>query len=316
MKKVLSVLPYIILVIAMVLLYRELRHLRWEELSRALFSYSWDRYAMALMLLVLHYLVWSGYDWISLRQMRLKVPYVQIFRTTAVAFPITNMVGYSLITGFATRVKSYERYGVSYGRITQLILFNISTWWLGFLFLCGAFIIHAPEGKLLGFNIQGTRFVGIGLLGIVAIYLAGCWKFNGRDFRFRNSKFHLPSLHSGCSKILLSVVDNLIVGYTMYLFMPAAGEISFTRFMAYFLSAMLVALLSLVPAGLGVLEGVLLFLFRPYAGDAEILASLVLFRVAHYLLPALIAIGLEAMRHWGPRPLGVISASVRDESSN
>jgi len=124
-------------------------------LARTLTSYTWDRFALAFLLLGLNYLVWFAYDWTSLRQMNLKVPNVQIFRTTSVAFPITNLV----------------------------------------------------------------------------------------------------------------------------------------------------ALLSFVPGGLGVLEGVLLYLFRPFAGDAQILASMVLFRVFHYLLPVFFAMLLELFRKLKPHQL-------------
>lgn len=291
MRRVLRVVPYIILIFAFYVLKRELSHLRWDEFQLTLRQYQWPTFFFASLLLLINYFIWSGYDWISLRQQKIRLPFSKIFRTTAIAYPITNLVGYSLLTGFAVRLRRYEPLGVTYAQITKLIIFNISSWWIGFLTLCGAAIVYSPDGELFKISNAGARWIGIGLLGVVGAYLTSAWYTKGRELHFFGRwHMHMPSLRSGLIKIFVSVCDNLVVGLTLFVFLPSVHDISFARFMAYFLSATLVALLSFVPAGWGVLEGVLLYLFRPYAPDAEILASLVLFRVFHYLIPVGLAL--------------------------
>ncbi len=294
MKRVLKYIPYLILVLALGLLYRELNHLRWDQLAHTLTSYSSTQVLFALSLLTLNYTVWSLYDWVSLRQLGLSIPYVQIFRTCAIAFPITNLVGYSLITGLAIRIKCYKPYGVSLGQVTQLIFFNVESWWAGFFFVCGAAIVHSPiQGRLFELSARGSRYAGIALLSGVALYLFTCWRAGGRIIRLRATQIFLPDLMSGSMKVLVAALDNIIVMLTMYAVLPGPHTIPVERFAAFFFAAQLVALLSFVPAGLGVMEGVMLFLLRPYASDAEILASLVMFRLIHFLLPVSTAVVIE-----------------------
>jgi uncharacterized membrane protein YbhN (UPF0104 family) len=293
MKRLVLFAPYVIMCSALYMLSKELRHIRWAELEHTLLGYGGSTYAVAAVLLLINYVIWSGYDWTALDQLDLKLPYVQIFRTTSVAFPITNLIGYSLITGFAVRVKRYEPLGVSYAQITKLILFNITTWWTGFLFLCGAAIVYSPEGEMFEVSDRAASFVGCSLLGVVAAYLILAWRNNGQEFALWKIRMHFPGLRSSVTKILVSSADNLVVGLTLFVFLPGAHEVSFAKFLAYFLSAYLLALLSLIPAGWGVLEGVLLYLFRPYSSDTEIISGMVMFRLYHYLLPA--AAGLIAV---------------------
>lgn len=294
MKRFLRIVPYVILIAALALLLRELMSLRWSDIARSLEGYTWDRYAYALALLALNYFVWSGYDWVSLRQLEIHVPYVQIFRTCAVAFPITNLVGYSLITGFAIRVKKYSPYGVSLSRITQLILFNVESWWAGFLFMCGAALIHSPlRTKFFGLGMSATRLAGIGILATVLLYLILCARAEGKVIRVMKANVHLPDLLSGHMKVLVGLVDNVIVALTLYIFLPQVQDISFAKFLAYFSAANLVAIVSLVPGGLGVMEGAVLLLFRRYATSAELLTAMVMFRIFHFLIPVAIALALE-----------------------
>lgn len=288
--------PYLILLVALTLLHREFSHMRWEELSRALSAYGWERFSWATLLLFLSFVAWSAYDWTSLQQLGRKVPYVQIFRTTFVAFPITNLVGYSVLTGIATRLRRYERLGISMTQISKLMLFNLSTWWIGVFFLGGLGLTLRPDGHLFRMSDGAVRGLGVALLTGVGAYLLVNWCSKSREFYFGRLHMHFPTLKIGLMKISVSVADNLIVGSILFAFLPSVAEISFARFMTYFLSAMIIALLSFVPAGWGVLETVLLYLFRPYVSDMEILAALVMFRLFRYLIPVTLALSYVAVR--------------------
>jgi phosphatidylglycerol lysyltransferase len=278
------------LLIALALLYFELRHIQSRDLIAAFKGVSSRGVAAAFFLVTAGYFAWSFYDFVSLRQIGARIPYKFIFRTTAAAFPVTNLVGYSLLTGFAIRARNYSRRGLSFAQITQVIIFNIETWWVGFLFLCGlALSISRAAGEPFDLEAGRARALGIAMLFGIGIYVWGCYMLDGGHWRIERFKIHLPDWRSGLLKVTAGGFDNMITTVTFYVLLPAGAELDVFTFATYYLCAQLLAVVSFVPGGLGVLEGSLLILLRPYMADAEILASLILFRTAHYLIPAALA---------------------------
>ncbi len=300
MRWVWRLLPFLILALAVGLLYRELEGLRWQDLVITLKSYSPLRILGAFGLLSSHYFIWAAYDWISLRQLEYRVPYVQIFRTTSVAFPISNLVGYSLITGFATRATRYLQMNLTYSHVTQLILFNLESWWMGFFYLTGISLTISPiTTQQFNLTFESSRLLGIGLLAFVFFYWVLCWLAQGRTVRFFRTRIFLPDFKSGLMKVHIAALDIFVMMLTLYVLMPGAEALSPLHFAAIFCGAQLAGVLSFVPAGLGVLEAVLLLLLKPYATAPQIVTGLILYRIVHFLVPVAIAVPLELFNRAG-----------------
>jgi len=67
------------------------------------------------------------------------------------------------------------------------------------------------------------------------------------------------------------------------------------QFLGAFLIAILLCMASHVPGGVGVFEGLMVLLLRPYLTSGQLLPALVVYRVVYYVLPLAIAlIGLVA----------------------
>jgi uncharacterized membrane protein YbhN (UPF0104 family) len=79
----------------------------------------------------------------------------------------------------------------------------------------------------------------------------------------------------------------------MYMLLPESANIGYLPFMAIYLASVLAGVLSHVPAGLGVLESMLLLLL-PDVPPADLLAAVLLYRVIYEILPLLVALAL-----WG-----------------
>ena len=70
---------------------------------------------------------------------------------------------------------------------------------------------------------------------------------------------------------------------------------SFVPFLGTFLVAILLGMVSHVPGGLGVFEGLMVLLLKPYLSSAQLLPALVVYRAVYYLLPLTVAmVGLVA----------------------
>ena len=60
----------------------------------------------------------------------------------------------------------------------------------------------------------------------------------------------------------------MLAGAVLYVLLPPS-QLSFAVFLGAFLSAVLIGLVSHVPGGMGVFEGVMVVLLRPYLASAD-----------------------------------------------
>jgi uncharacterized membrane protein YbhN (UPF0104 family) len=103
----------------------------------------------------------------------------------------------------------------------------------------------------------------------------------------------MPTLRLTLLQIVVGIVDICLVASVLYLLLPASAGIAFLPFLAVYLASILVGVLSHVPAGLGVLESMLLLLL-PHVPPEQLLAAVLIYRVIYELIPCVIALAL-----WG-----------------
>ena len=70
----------------------------------------------------------------------------------------------------------------------------------------------------------------------------------------------------------------------------AASGLSFLPFLGAFLIAILLGMASHVPGGVGVFEGLMLLLLKPYLTSGQLLPALVVYRAVYYLVPLGVAL--------------------------
>ncbi len=103
------------------------------------------------------------------------------------------------------------------------------------------------------------------------------------------------------TQLVLSVVDWVLAGAVLYVLLPS-GSVPFLAFLGAFLAAILVGMASHVPGGLGVFDGLMVLLLKPYLRSADVLPALVVFRGVYYLLPFAVAVvGLAVDEFWQRR---------------
>ena len=130
-----------------------------------------------------------------------------------------------------------------------------------------------------------------------------CWhqSFDGRHCEFVTFELPLPSPRIAVAQLLLSVVDWSLAGAVLYVLLPS-NTLSFLPFLEIFLIAILLGMISHVPGGVGVFEGLMVLLLKPYLPSTALLPALVVFRAVYYLLPLSIAlIGLVVDEAWQRR---------------
>src|SRR6266705_1283539 len=108
----------------------------------------------------------------------------------------------------------------------------------------------------------------------------------GRD----NWRIALPSLRGTLLQIGIGALDRVLASLSIYMLLPASPDVSFATVLVVFVTATLLGIVSHAPGSLGVIE-------------AELLASLVTFRVLDFFLPLMLATAM-----FGARELRLLSA--------
>lgn len=285
-RRWLTLFPYVLLTIAVGYLVHELQGVRWEEFRDELQGQSASRIALALLFLSLNYLVFSAYDLVAIRQLGRKIPAWQVVRTAVPSFALTNLLGYSMLTGLVFRIRDYGRYGLGLAQVSAVLAQNIEAWWIGFLFTGGWVLWPRPQSFFL--------------IGAFVVYMTACWRSAGRTLKVKKFSLRLPDLRGGFYKTTVATADIGLTAATLYALLPSGVPLGFPEFFGLYLLAHGSGVLSLVPGGLGVIEGVLLTTLRPHAPDAAILASLLLYRLLRYVLPAVLTLIAEGRSIFDP----------------
>jgi uncharacterized membrane protein YbhN (UPF0104 family) len=94
-------------------------------------------------------------------------------------------------------------------------------------------------------------------------------------------------------QLIVGVIDVGLVSSILYLLLPESAGIGSLPFLAVYLASVLAGVLSHVPAGLGVLESMLLLLL-PDVPPEQLLAAVLMYRVFYEIIPA-----IGALLLWG-----------------
>ena len=178
--------------------------------------------------------------------------------------------------------------------LSRIVFSNSLTFWLGLLGLGGLSLVVSPlpSARELPAH-QLLAPAGWLLLLVPPAYLL-VTILRRRPLRFRSFELPLPSPAIAGGQMLISSIDWTLAGAVLYVLLPPSG-LSFVPFLGTFLVAVLIGLVSHVPGGLGVFEGLMVLLLKPYLSSAQLMPALVVYRALYYLLPLTIAtVGLVA----------------------
>ena len=115
---------------------------------------------------------------------------------------------------------------------------------------------------------------------------------------------------TGCARTIAQLVVSTWTGswrFRAYVLLPARRS-PLLAFLGAFLAAQLLGLASHVPGGVGVFEGLMVLLLKPYLSSGELLPPLVVYRAVYYLLPL-------AWRSSAWSPTRLCSAASRPRAS-
>jgi len=214
--------------------------------------------------------------------------------TALIAFPLGHAVGQALLSGSALRYRMYAPAGFSAMEVGATVLLCGMPYVLAFGLLLDLALVFGAEALAPLFRISSEWLFALGCVGLVkdAGYLLFVWR-RKKPIRLGGWAVNVPTLRMTALQLVVGVVDIVLISSVLYLLLPESADIALLPFIAIYLASILVGVVSHVPAGLGVLESMLLLLL-PHVPPEQLLASVLLYRVIYEVIPLVIALGI-----WG-----------------
>ena len=276
---------------ALWLLRQELRSVNYDGIVAAVQATPPHYLLGGAALTILSYLTLTAYDVLGLRYVGKPLSYRRTAFASFISYVFSHNIGLSLFGGLAFRYRIYAAFGLSAGEVTKVAVFCGFTFWLGLITLGGlVFSIWPPPSldflrlgpgtyQLIGgvFLVLAAAYVVLAARGIETIRI---WRFQWR----------MPSLGLALAQMTAASLDWLLASATLYVLLPDEIPADFPAFLGVFVLASIAGVIAHVPAGLGILETVMLKAFAPYAGADAILGSLLVYRFVYYLAPLGVAL--------------------------
>jgi uncharacterized membrane protein YbhN (UPF0104 family) len=247
---------------------------------------------LALVFTATNYAVLTGYDFLAFAYIRRRLPHGRIALTSFVAYAIANNVGWSMLSGASVRYRFYTRWGITADELTRIVFAYSVTFWIGLLLLGGVTLAASPLPA-----VEISRFSGwVAPTGW--LLMAGSLSYVGATFvrqeplRLRQFSLPVPSPRLASAQLGISVIDWTLAGAVLFVLLPPGSGVSFLGLLGAFLAAQLIGLASHVPGGVGVFEGLMVLLLKPFIRPEELLPALVIYRAVYYLLPLALALGV------------------------
>lgn len=287
-----KVLTWLFFAAVIVLLAIYARKIDWSEVLSTIASYNRTAVLGAVALVIVSYLTYGVYDLIGRASCGHKLAKRQVMLVSFICYAF-NLTLSTWVGGVAMRYRLYSRLGLKSSTITRIFTLSIATNWLGYVLVSGivfsAGLVKIPPGWFVG---AGTlRFIGIGLLAFVVIYLALCVFSRRRSWSIRGHRLALPSLRMALVQFTVSSANWLVMGAIIWLLLMQ--KVDFPQVLGVLLISSIAGVIVHIPAGIGVLEAVFLALLRgePLSNGA-IIAALLVYRLIYFIAPLLLALVL------------------------
>lgn len=276
----------IVVVAAAVVIYRISDELKLEDIKAAITGTPRSAIATALLYTVLSFIALGLYDVLASRRVAPeRVPVRLAAFSGAVAYAISNAIGFHVVVGSSVRYRLYQAAGLDAADVGRIVGISFLSFTAGIAAVLSLAMLLDPTGVpfLRVFTPSADRVLG----GAILLALLGglVWLSRGpRDVTLFGWRLPLPSARNAVAQILIAAADIAAAAAALYVLLPPDITTSFAVFLILFVVALVFGTASHAPGGLGVFEATIML---GLGGGArpEVVAALVLFRVIYYVLP-------------------------------
>ena len=275
----------IILCSGLVLLYL-LRDLDWHAVAAAVRAVSAGRIAVAAIFVGGGYVTLAFYDWFALRTIGAhQVPFrVAAFAGTT-GYAIGHGLGAMLFASAAIRYRMYSRWGLGLVDIAKICFIAGLTFWLGNVAALGLGMVYMPDAASALDQLPPwlNQVIGITGLIVLAAYLRWVW-YTPRMLGRNGAGVQLPMGSRTLLQVWIGLTDLTCCSLVMYLLLPASPSVDFFAVAVVVVFGTLLGFASHAPGALGALDAAML-IGLPDFNRAELVATLLLYRLLYFVLP-------------------------------
>lgn len=238
----------------------------------------------------------SLYDLLALRHAGQQLPYRNILLISFLSFALGSAVGSNMVVGGAVRFHLYGRLGIPARTRFGIIGFVAATTSSGLLILITVAGLLAQHFLQQALHIPPWGSTTIALVSLLLLigYL-GVTLRNWPLPAWLATHLRLPSGRTALAQVIVASTEWMVLAGILYILLPGASSIGFFGVLLAYLVAVTAGTVSHVPAGLGVVEATLSFLFHGQIAPDQVVASMLVFRLLLHILPLLIALPVGAI---------------------
>jgi uncharacterized membrane protein YbhN (UPF0104 family) len=280
--------------LALYVLFRTFQRISLADVLANIRAVPRDRLLLASAAAVCAFATLAAYEVVVVRYVKHCIGRAKPVITALIAFPLGHALGQTLLSGSAVRYRMYAPAGFSATEVGATVLLCGLPYVLAFGLLIDLALVLAAEQLAPLFRVSAQWLFVLGCVGLAkdAAYLAFVYR-RAAPIRLGGWSVRMPTLRLTLLQVVVGIVDICLVASVLYLLLPTSAGIAFLPFLAVYLASVLVGVLSHVPAGLGVLESMLLLLL-PHVPPEQLLAAVLIYRVIYEVIPAAVALAL-----WG-----------------
>ncbi|MFI4889069.1 MAG: bifunctional lysylphosphatidylglycerol flippase/synthetase MprF [Steroidobacterales bacterium] len=283
-----------VFVLVLFFMHRLLGEYHWHDILASIRGISREALWRAVALAIAGYGCLSLYEMLAVNFAGARLPIRRTLAISLMAYGIGHTFGTSTLSGGAIRYRAYTLLGLGPKQIATIIAFGTLTFALGAAVLLGASLLAESElsAQILHLPVLLVRVAGIALIGAAFSYVL---VIMGRSepVCIRGVALKLPRTRVAVAQVLVACGDLLCAAGVLYVLLPAQAQIGFLSFAGIYLLGIAAGIVSTVPGGVGVFEGVLLLLLSAAPRD-RLLGALLAYRAIYYLVPFAVALTLLA----------------------
>ena len=280
----LAIFTLAMLALAAWALGRLVRDTSYDEVVAALVATERWRLAAAIALTGASFLLLSLYDFNALAAIGLAQPWRRIAPGAIAAYAVAQTTGFGPLSGGAVRLRYYTPLGLTPADVARVVAFVTAAFGIGVAMTAalGGFAAAPRLGATVGLgSVWIETIAGLMLAGGGALLVAA-----GGSVRVPviGREFTLPARGLMLRQLAVTVLDTAAAAGVLWVLLPA-GTIGYLTFLPLYAVALVLGILSHVPAGLGVFEAVLLAALGGAAPASDVLAAFALYRLIYQGLP-------------------------------
>jgi uncharacterized membrane protein YbhN (UPF0104 family) len=271
--------------LAAYVLYRTFQRISFEDVVANMRAVPAHVLAVAALCAAGSFLALALYEIAVVRYVKRPLGRLKPMATALIAFPLGHAIGQAMLSAGALRYRMYTPAGFTAMEVGATVLLCNLPYALAFGLLLDVSLVFGAERLAPLFRVGAPWLFTLGCIGLAKdVGWLLLVRFRKAPVRLGGWAVNLPTPAMTALQYFVGLADVMLVSSILFMLLPESASIGYLPFLAVYLSSVLVGVLSHVPAGLGVLESMLLLLL-PHVPPAELLAAVLLYRVIYEIVP-------------------------------